>query len=72
MAVVAWRFQCDPAPDDEDPMVTVFLGDSVVLEEGEEPTIIQSVENPAMVPLSELAAFLAAPVKPPKPEPPTP
>ena len=68
MAVVAWRFQCDPALGETDPMVTVFVGDTFTNDETGERTVQHDTTNPASVKLSELPAFLAAPVKaaPPK------
>jgi len=59
MPTLPWRFQADLTPDNPDPDVTVFVGDSVTNDVTGAQTIHQDTSNPEIVPLSQLATYVA-------------
>jgi len=59
MPTLPWRFQADLTPDNPDPIVTVFVGDSITNDVTGVKTIHQDTSNPELVPLSELATYVA-------------
>ena len=59
MPTLPWRFQADLTPDNPDPDVTVFVGDSITNDVTGVKTIHQDTANPEIVPLSELATYVA-------------
>lgn len=65
MAKFPWRLQGDIAQGEIDPVVTVFMGaERAVMDDDGNPTaevfIEQSTADPVMLPLSQVAAALAA------------
>ncbi len=64
MARVAWRFQADINQGDEDPYVTVFGGDVFTNTTTNETVVHKDTNNPAIVRLSELSAFIVNPTFP--------
>jgi hypothetical protein len=64
MSLTAWRFQSDITPGDNDPDVTVFLGDTYTNDTTGEKTVYHDTSNPAVVKLSALNSFLVNPTRP--------
>ena len=58
MPTLPWRFQADLTPDNPDPDVTVFVGDSVTNDVTGAQTIHQDTANPEIVKLSELSTYV--------------
>jgi len=58
MPTLPWRFQADLTPDNPDPNVTVFVGDSITNDVTGVQTIHQDTANPEIVPLSELSTYI--------------
>lgn len=59
MPTLPWRFQADLAPDQPDPDVTVFVGDTVTNDVTGEQKVHQDTSNPEIVKLSALPSFLS-------------
>jgi len=74
MAIYPWRFQADLKANEPNPDVTVFVGDTITNDTTGEKTIHQSMADPIIVKLADLAAFVETSTtrgatRPVKPEP---
>jgi len=59
MPTYPWRFQADIKPDEPNPDVTVFIGDTITNDTTGEKTIHQSTADPVIVKLADLASYVA-------------
>jgi hypothetical protein len=59
MPTLPWRFQADLTPENTDPDVTVFVGDTITNDVTGEKKVHQDTANPEIVRLSELSTYIA-------------